>query len=361
MSLPEFDLLSRQQQNAILMPLKRDNAVLVSGCPGSGKTTVVLHRLCYLRDTVQSEVLYLVYAKLLAQYIRDELQSPNIKIETVHSWYFRNTRRYLCENDYSTPRRDVPNQIARLKRQLGIKEYYLDEAQDLSVDLVGNLLGLSDSVFVCADSAQDVFGNVELDVDLLDALSTKIEESNKTLNLVHLDVNYRNTKFIYEFANSCFPNINAAAIRSFAREEGSPVQIMHNKNREEMYDKLIRLCQNWSSSSIGILTATVSSVNAIHYRLEVEGLPSVKYHNKVKIVPKVGNLTVTTFKSSKGLEFDMVIVPNADLLPVNEVSQLKEIYVALTRSKEGLFILTQNGILPNWCQTAKEGTFIISE
>ena len=95
MSLPEFDLLSRQQQNAILMPLKRDNAVLVSGCPGSGKTTVVLHRLCYLRDTVKSEVLYLVYAKLLAQYIRDELQSPNIKIETVHSWYFRNTRRYL--------------------------------------------------------------------------------------------------------------------------------------------------------------------------------------------------------------------------------------------------------------------------
>ena len=64
------------------------------------------------------------------------------------------------ENDYSTPRRDVPNQIARLKRQLGIKEYYLDEAQDLSVDLLGNLLGLSDSVFVCADSAQDVFGNV---------------------------------------------------------------------------------------------------------------------------------------------------------------------------------------------------------
>ena len=178
---------------------------------------------------------------------------------------------------------------------------------------------------------------------------------------MHLDVNYRNTKFIYEFANSCFPNINAAAIRSFAREQGSPVQIMHNKNREEMYDKLIRLCQNWSSSSIGILTATVSSVNAIHYRLEVEGLPSVKYHNKVKIVPKVGNLTVTTFKSSKGLEFDMVIVPNADLLPVNEVSQLKEIYVALTRSKEGLFILTQNGILPNWCQTAKEGTFIISQ
>ena len=190
----------------------------------------------------------------------------------------------------------------------------------------------------------------------------KIEESNKTLNLVHLDVNYRNTKFIYEFANSCFSKYQCRSDKEVLHvKKVVQCRIMHNKNREEMYDKLIRLCRNWSSSSIGILTSTVNSVNAIQYRLEKAGLQSVKYHNKVKVVPKVGNVTITTFKSSKGLEFDIVIIPNADELPVNEVSQLKEIYVALTRSKEGLYILTQNGILPVWCQTAKEGTFIISQ
>ena len=361
MALPEFDLLSNQQQNAILMPMRKGNVVLVSGCPGSGKTTVVLHRLCYKRDTTQSRVLYLVYAKLLAKFIQDTLKSPNIQIETIHKWYFRKTRSFLCESDFRTPRPDVSSQIARLKSNLAIEEYYLDEAQDLSIDLVGSLLGLSDSVFVCADSAQDVFGNVELDVDLREALATKITESNKTVNLVHLDVNYRNTKFIYEFANSCFPNINAAAIRSFAREEGNPVQIMLNINREQMYDKLIRLCRNWSTSTIGILTSTVSSVNAIQYRLEKAGLSSVKYHHKVRVIPPVENITVTTFKSSKGLEFDIVIIPNADELPVNEVSQLKEIYVALTRSKEGLYVLAQNGNLPDWCRTAKDDTFIISQ
>jgi len=105
----------------------------------------------------------------------------------------------------------------------------------------------------------------------------------------------------------------------------------------------------------------VNSVNAIQNRLEKAGLASVKYHNKVKSIPRVENLTVTTFKSSKGLEFDIVIIPNADQLPVNEVSQLKEIYVALTRSKEGLYVLTQNGHLPDWCRTAKESTFKISQ
>ena len=99
----------------------------------------MLHRLCYLRDTTRSKVLYLVYAKLLAKYISEELQSSKINIDTVHSWYYRNTRRFLCESDFRTPRSDVPGQIARLKQKLRIQEYYLDEAQDLSVDLVGSL------------------------------------------------------------------------------------------------------------------------------------------------------------------------------------------------------------------------------
>ena len=65
---------------------------------------------------------------------------------------------------------------------------------------------------------------------------------------------------------------------------------------------------------------------------------------------EIGNIHVTTFKSSKGLEFDTVIIPNFDIVnrvPVNMRGNIvictwNDLYVAVTRAKSNLYLITNN-------------------
>ncbi len=71
------------------------------------------------------------------------------------------------------------------------------------------------------------------------------------------------------------------------------------------------------------------------------------YHNKLQEVDfTISNIHITTFKSSKGLEFDTVIIPNFEdfyrNIEISEKTFVKEndYYVAFTRAKNNLFIIS---------------------
>ena len=50
---------------------------------------------------------------------------------------------------------------------------------------------------------------------------------------------------------------------------------------------------------------------------------------------------ICSFKSAKGLEFDTVIIPKFEFIDVASNNQLKEYYVAMTRAKINLILLTK--------------------
>ena len=72
----------------------------------------------------------------------------------------------------------------------------------------------------------------------------------------------------------------------------------------------------------------------------------------------IENIHVTTYKSSKGLEFDTVIIPDFDSYKwyINNTDNTSEndYYVALTRAKTNLFLITKKslrGIDPSTYET----------
>jgi len=64
------------------------------------------------------------------------------------------------------------------------------------------------------------------------------------------------------------------------------------------------------------------------------GISATKYHHEEEISDDLERYVVTTFISSKGLEFDVVIIPRINFF--KDIPQ--EWYVASTRAKKELFV-----------------------
>jgi superfamily I DNA/RNA helicase len=63
----------------------------------------------------------------------------------------------------------------------------------------------------------------------------------------------------------------------------------------------------------------------------------------------IENAHITTFKSSKGLEFDTVIIPNfnkyEDFIRVYDVVKKNDFYVVLTRSRRNLILIDSSPLV----------------
>ncbi len=87
---------------------------------------------------------------------------------------------------------------------------------------------------------------------------------------------------------------------------------------------------------------------------------SLYYENKERFpdgCATIKNVHITTFKSAKGLEFDTVIIPNFDILkrlPIiiqdrdtgenKIICDWKDLYVACTRAKSNLYLISNYDI-----------------
>ena len=97
----------------------------------------------------------------------------------------------------------------------------------------------------------------------------------------------------------------------------------------------------WKSSVRNYVSALNNSVNDFSYYFEDQftfpnGCPPLK------------NVHITTFKSSKGLEFDTVIIPDFNkIISIvgNYNVEWQDVYVGCTRARSNLFLFS-NGSIP---------------
>lgn len=324
--LPTFTQLTNNQRLA----LEEDDAIALSGGPGTGKTVVSLWRHIRNHELGQRDSLLLTYTKTLEFYLKSTASRQNYTASS-------NIGRTYCWinncKDNGAEKRDYD-------------EIIIDEAQDVGGNNYDTISNYTKMVSYGADDAQSLYQ----DSCSLSYLQRKFSNNED----YELSQNFRNSREILEFTKSVFPYINIPHnIMSSSITTGKKpfLQELGFRNFEELVvDNIVEITEEFSASThnIGVLLPSERQVNIYYERLQ-RRISCSKYYSSMEGFDSLERIHVTTFKSAKGLEFDTVIIPGFDsydwfIENTGGTFSENDYYVALTRAKRNLFLLCKKDI-----------------
>ena len=336
--LPTPDKLTRIQRRAI----SSDKDILLSGVPGSGKTVVSIYRL----KNTKKGILF-TYGKLLRKTIEEKVNDTSKPVVNIHRWLYDATDqvRYLEEN---LSDQNLSQTISTLKSK-GIKfdEILVDEGQDLLPNSYKLFSGISKNISVSADEAQKV-NNKEKASDEKDIMAVLPH-----LKKEELDEIFRSAYELYNFARQFVP-YNARANepnileRLQLKNSGADKPFVYIVNSSlNSYEIIQDIIDDNPTDNIGILCGDIASVKSCTAHLK-NNYDVSSYHSylskseqKELFDNNLNNIIITTLKSAKGIEFDIVIlheVQNA------ETSNAEEYFVGATRAKSQVHLISVQGI-----------------
>jgi len=321
--LPLGNELTRQQQRAI----DSKEPIFLTGVPGSGKTVVSVYRL----KNNNNSILF-TYGKLLRLAINKTIDDNSKIVENIHHWNWEidgNMRVYLEDR---ISEENLSNSINFFRERCICEYIMVDEGQDLELNVYKLLDKLTSNLSVSADNAQKVYENGATEEDILELIPN--------LKSIELNRNFRNSFEIYNFAKEFVPNnprandFNMLEKFNIIDAEKPNVYLVSTLNRT--FEVVKEIIDDHHALNIGILSTDVLTVNTYAKELSKDYDIS-SYTSNDKDVPKdLENILITTFKSSKGMEFDIVIIPQIQFLKEKELNQY---YIGATRAKTKLYFL----------------------
>ena len=324
-NLPIITLLTNSQQIA----LDETNAIALGGGPGTGKSVVCLwrHIRNYVTGTKRS--LLLTYTKTLEHYLKHSASTQNADAST-------NINRTLWWTSH-------PN----LHQQYD--EIIIDEGQDVFIDRYEIIKNHSDSISYGADEFQSLYLNKVQLTELFSWFRQNFDNEEYTLIK-----NFRNSREILEFTRSVFPNIliPQSAINEATTTNLKPIVKLTGWDADKELEVIMSIINDFAGDThnIGILVPSQKQVNSFFERIREKlenGIECTKFQGEMEQFEGLSGVHITTYKSSKGTEFDTVIMPNFDSfdfmikdpkIPVEE----NDYYVAFTRTKTNLFLICKN-------------------
>jgi superfamily I DNA/RNA helicase len=365
--LPGVEALRREEMWGMVHD---DNfhTALVTGCAGSGKTTVSVYRLVRLNNQGH-KVRLLTYQNMLVVFIKNlvvnnseeavdiDRQVPLDRISTFHDWFY-NQRKMRFDID-NPPSRD---EIRKAFQQKGFMpnmtaELLIDEGQDLPLWIYDVLPEYYSRVVVGADEAQQVKPNMPRDhVEQIRCLMNGA--TCQPHRPYPLGQNFRNTYETYRFARQFLPRaeyeevwnpniVNRLLAKNHHGRKPMVIPYSDTATRDTHMQKVLR---NAVGSTVGILCPigpgqerySGEAVGGMHKLITSWGFPATAYHSDLPVPPTLKRFIVTTFISAKGLEFDIVVVPRMNFFrrpgPQATTKIREEMYVACTRARSRLYI-----------------------
>ncbi|MEO5679914.1 MAG: 3'-5' exonuclease [Acidimicrobiales bacterium] len=199
----ELRVLDRKQE-ALAKGLGEGHRV-VRGVAGSGKTLVLTYRARLLAQAFpQHKVLITCFNRSLAGALRRQLSTPNVTVQTIDSllngFRWRDGQEMVPFKDTTLDDRAQPALELLSSGRSNHPRYdhlLIDEAQDFPTSALrvalAHLRDGSDSLLVVADAAQNIYRN---------NFTWKAAGINASGRTRVLDVSYRNTKEILEYAHA---------------------------------------------------------------------------------------------------------------------------------------------------------------
>ncbi len=320
---------------------------LITGCPGSGKTTVSIYRLVRLNNQ-QARVQLVTFHNMLVLAIRNLADVQRVdpdRISTFHRWYCP-----LTDSDFDVKAPPSSEEISErlesspLERQR-VTEMMIDEGQDLPLCVYEALPRYFTRLFVGADNGQQVHRDYGAEVEDIESALQNLGGQYRRFSLGR---NFRNTYETYAFARQFIPRDNLTAwdpailerLSSFNRRGPKPTAVSYEDVSQR--NEHLRVTLENAEGNVAVLCPLADSpemhsgesVEGMHALVTGMGIVATKYHNRTRVPDNVERYIVTTFRSAKGMEFDVVVIPR-----INFFRQIpEEWYVACTRARRQLFV-----------------------
>ncbi|MDG1147635.1 MAG: hypothetical protein P8N52_04945 [Crocinitomicaceae bacterium] len=361
-SLPSPDDLSRGQRIALLA--QAEDTFIITGCPGSGKTTVAMMRARNKGSDPKHH--YTVWANLLYGYLVNcsgRLGVSERHFSTFFSWYWM---RYQTSG-FSRSGTDVEGIVSRLDNDSRkYSELQLDEGQDMELEIRCHLSNITDKLVICMDPAQDVKGQCDANTNEITKTINYLQNNlGKRVNHFSLNTNWRNTEAIFHFSQEIVPEIkNQIRVEGFAKPGGKIPKYQLTDGLNESLVEIEKIIKNSPATNIGVFDDSLNNLHRLSEHLTRKGIKNTIYDNKehsrrkkpekLRFLKSMENVVLCTFISCKGLEFNTVIF--MDISNCSETLKYKKgYYVGATRAKDDLILLASNRYrIPSWFERIPE-------
>ena len=235
------------------------------------------------------------------------------------------------------------------------KHIIIDEGQDFSPMMIKSLVNAvasGGSFTFFGDVAQQIYGN---------RLSWR-DSGIQVQDVIKMNVNYRNPVSISAYSNEFMQNkywvSSEDVIQSepFIAEGPKPALVWFHDAFAETEWLVKQAISVSRSASTAVIVRRRSEIDILQRMIQEKGGTSVEIDKALPDCLQNKVIYLTTYHAAKGLEFENVFIPylSADRFPDEEsfseapttedafANELKLLYVAVTRSKYGLF-LTYSG------------------
>jgi superfamily I DNA/RNA helicase len=341
MKIPAYQQLSKEQDAVYNLPLTGSH--LIVGPPGTGKTVLAIHRADMLRRKGVVDLQLLVYSRPLKQYLSQATISLDVLAytETFHTWFWK-----WYDENFNEPPPQVDQyvfdwlKIARaVAKKTDLKRYehlIIDEGQDFPKEFYIVMQAIAENITVFADDNQRITNT-----------SSTLKEISGTLRtgkMHKLTKNYRNSRPIAEFAKQFYAN-TSSGIPELPERNGPKARFLSTSSIVEQYDYIANYARNFSDRQIGIFVPTTDTQYTVLRNLEERQLHNVQLYisrdqNHKEVDFEQPGITVLSYQSAKGLEFDTVFLPNVEgrLVPSMTDIERMRFYVMTSRARQELIL-----------------------
>lgn len=310
----ESELDIYQQQ---VLSKRIDLPMVVKGCAGSGKSILALHRVKQAQEQSIGSYYFILFTKTLKQYMQDGIDS--LKLDHNRVTYF-----WHWKNELNAPSADY---------------IFIDEAQDFSEeDILLFQSKARKSLIFFGDSAQQIYSFRTPPPISMEQIAAITGLRSKDLMF-----NHRLPKKIARFAQ-CITNPSEDLEGDCLIEGNELPYVLRENSLEEQFDKIIEIIENRQFDDVGILFRKNKEIEYAKSYFSRNGLPIERKENRNMDLDFSNSLPkLTTYHSSKGLQFEAVFIPNCN---VDDEDSRNPLYVAATRTYQSLFVFHSGNLSP---------------
>ncbi len=338
-----YNKLDAQQREFVDNENIDDKNIWIKGFPGSGKSVLLAHTIKKIREErPKASIVVVVYTRSLINMFQEAFSQMGEKVDVIT--YFQ------------------------LQKETNNYDYILcDEIQDFKREILESMRSKGRHIVVSGDENQSIYDETVSPSEIRSYLSCKEYE----LSIIH-----RLSRDIINVVQKFMPNMSIFSAKLDLTKKSTQVRLCESDDEYEEVKYVMREATkavNCGTSAAILIPKHEDIVEFVNRALIEKGKPmwelkknrygkpdygDLNEHLEENNIPLqyVGNgygysidesrkITLMTYHSSKGLDFDNVFMPclNTQLNINNDEELSKKLFmVAMTRSRENLY-LTYSG------------------